>query len=103
MVANSGYTYWMKMTYCIKGKKPVGAIIVFNGVFKIAVSVGAIMIAASLYKDLQQISLRQINLENWTSASNYGVFYPVRSGDDTVEIREGKYPLDIPCYELYPF
>lgn len=97
------YTRYIKTTYCIKGKKPIGAITLFNGIFKIAVSVVIILLAVNLIGDMQRISEKQNNLENWTTASNYGVFYPIRTGDDSTAIRSSKYPLDVPAYDLYPF
>jgi hypothetical protein len=42
------YTRNIKTTYCIKGKKPISAIIIFIGVFKVVVSVVIILLAVSL-------------------------------------------------------
>ncbi|WP_159441919.1 hypothetical protein [Clostridium sp. Marseille-P2415] len=97
------YTRNIKTTYCIKGKKPISAIILFIGVFKVVVSVVIILLAVNLVEDKQQIDQKKHNLVNWTNASNYGVFYPVKTGNDSADIRSGKYPLDIPAYNLYPF
>ena len=41
------------------------------------------------------------NLKNWKVASNYGVFYPVRTGDETDDLRAGNYTLDLPTYKFY--
>ena len=40
-------------------------------------------------------------LKNWKVASNYGVFYPVRTGDETDDLRAGNYTLDLPTYKFY--
>lgn len=97
------YTRNIKITYCIKGKKPIGAIILFNGIFKMAVSVVIIILMVNLIGNMRRISQKQNNLKHWDNASDYGVFYPVRVGDDSVAIRTGEHPLDVPTYNLYPF
>ena len=44
------YTRNIKTTYCIKGKKPISAIILFIGVFKVVVSVVIILLTVGLVK-----------------------------------------------------
>lgn len=96
------YTSRIKMTYCINGKKPIGAIAFLIILFKLIVSTIIIVCVISLISDLTHIQQKQEALNNWAKSSNLGVFHPVKSGDDTELIRAGEYPLDIPTYSMYP-
>lgn len=95
------YIKYTKVTYCIKGKKPLNVIIAFNLCFKIALSIIIIVIGGSLVENLENLFLKQDSLKNWKVASEYGVFYPVKSGDDIDDIRAGNDPLQLPTYEIY--
>ncbi|MED4850462.1 DUF1430 domain-containing protein [Caldifermentibacillus hisashii] len=74
-----------------------------NGLFKVVVSIIILIIAVNLLTNLTQINQKQNSLNNWSEFQNYGVFYPVKTGNDSSTIREGKYPLDIPTYKLYSY
>ena len=100
---SSIYIHSIKMTYCIKGKKPIGIITLFNAIIKLTASIAIILTATNLITNLHTITAKQKALSSWGLAANYGVFYPVTVGNDKDEIISGKYPLDIPCYELYPY
>lgn len=87
--------------YCIKGKRPIGAIVIFNLCLKIIVCVIIVIIGTNLFQKADNVLLKQKSLEGWKMASNYGVFYPIMTGNDTDSIRAGQYTLDIPTYQLY--
>src|SRR5699024_4703314 len=55
----------------------------------------------SLLLKLDDVSLKQENLQNWKMASHYGVFYPIKTGNDTEQLRAGEDVLDLPTYQLY--
>lgn len=99
----STYIKYIKITYCIKGKKPLNIIIVVNLIFKMVVSVIVIVIGSNLLVNLHDISMKKENLNNWKTASNYGVFYPILTGDDTDKLRAGEDVLDVPSYNLYSY
>lgn len=99
----SAFIQHIKITYCIKGKKPLNIIIVVNLIFKMVVSVIVVSIGSNLLLNLQDISMKQENLNNWKTASNYGVFYPILTGDDTSKLRTGEAVLDVPAYNLYSY
>lgn len=95
------YAKYTKITYCIKGKKSLGIIITFNLCFKVIISIIIMSIAGSLLLKLDDVSLKQENLQNWKMASHYGVFYPIKTGNDTEQLRAGEDVLDLPTYQLY--
>lgn len=96
------YIKSIKTTYCIKGKKPLTAIVIINESLKILVTIIVISLSVNLLKDLQIIKQKQNSYHNWTISSEYGIFYPVSTGNDSSAIRAGEYPLDLPTYDLYP-
>ncbi len=104
LIINGICTLYIKHTqinYCIKGKKPLGAIIIFDLCFKVVISIIIVIIGGSLLVKLDDVRTKQENLKNWKVASNYGVFYPVRTGDETDDLRAGNYTLDLPTYKFY--
>ena len=78
-----------------------GAIIIFDLCFKVVISIIIVIIGGSLLVKLDDVRTKQENLKNWKVASNYGVFYPVRTGDETDDLRAGNYTLDLPTYKFY--
>ncbi|TPE69211.1 DUF1430 domain-containing protein [Halalkalibacterium halodurans] len=97
------YAKNIRIASSIKGKKPIGIVAILNGIFKVVVSIIILIIAVNLLQNLTQINQKQNSLNNWSEFHNYGVFYPVKTGNDSSVIREGKYPLDIPTYKLYSY
>lgn len=97
------YAKNIRIASSIKGKKPIGIVAFINGLFKVVVSIIILIIAVNLLTNLTQINQKQNSLNNWSEFQNYGVFYPVKTGNDSSTIREGKYPLDIPTYKLYSY
>lgn len=97
------YSKHIRIVSSIKGKKPIRIISFLNGLFKVVVSILLLISAVNLFATLNQVNQKQSSLDQWSDFYNYGVFYPIKSGNDTDAIREGKYPLDIPTYNLYPY
>ncbi len=97
------YAKNIRIASSIKGKKPIGIIAILNGIFKVVVSIMILIMAVNLLTNLTQINQKQNSLHHWSEFHNYGVFYPVKTGNDSDVIREGKYPLDIPAYKLYSY
>ena len=97
------YANRTSITYAIKGRKPTTAIVVFNGIFKIAASVATVAIATGLLANMNLGRYKKQSLSNWAFSSDYGVFYPIYVGKDKEAFRKGEDPDDIPMYELYSF
>ncbi|GAA0303096.1 bacteriocin-associated integral membrane protein [Gracilibacillus halotolerans] len=97
------YSKNISIESAIKGNKPIGIIALINMIGKIAISIVMLVIAVSLISNLEEMNRKQNSLENWSDFYMYGVFHPVKSGEDIHAIRNGEYPLDLPTYELYSY
>lgn len=91
------YSKTIKITHCIKGKKPINKIIFLNCIFKIFVSIIVFSIMVNLIGELGSINNKKMSLDNWDAASDYAAFHPFKSGNDR-EFRTG-----VPTYHLYKY
>ncbi len=71
-----------KIGYAIKNKKDTRSILVINIVVKIISLVIIFTIINNILSQYSELRLRRKNLEGWQYAKNYGVFYPLKNGND---------------------
>lgn len=93
------YIKSVQVTHSVKGKKPISIVLYGNIGLKIILSTISLIISLSLFQQLHVMILQKGNLENWSKAASYGVFAPVRAGDDS----GSSTTLDISAYNFYPF
>lgn len=98
-----GYAARIKLTQTMKGQAPVRTVVVINLLCYILTSVICVAILNAAMTNISIVNKRTNNLSVWASIQDYGVFFPVSSGNDQDAIRRGEYPLDIPGYEFFKY
>lgn len=78
-------------------------VVVINLLCYILTSVICVAILNAAITNINIVNKRTNNLSVWASIQDYGVFFPVSSGNDQDAIRRGEYPLDIPGYEFFKY
>lgn len=97
------YTTHLPLAAAIKGRDDSHVLFVVNAAIKTACAVAAIMIGAGLLQAGQNIQAQRAQLGNWEQAAGYGVFTPLKIGDDLEEIKQGRRgPDETIAEDLYP-
>ncbi|EJL29127.1 bacteriocin-associated integral membrane protein possibly involved in immunity [Brevibacillus sp. BC25] len=83
------YISRIKVVDVIKNRKQTNVIFALNTLLKIGCSIFLILVILSIWGQYHELSIKQENLKSWERSKDYGVFYPVKVGNDSEDVEKG--------------
>ncbi len=83
------YISRVKISDAIKNRKNTGGIFALNTLLKAGCSILLLFNSLSIWSQYAEIRTKQENLKSWERSKDYGVFYPLESGDDMEDFKNG--------------
>lgn len=83
------YISRIKVVDVIKNRKQTNVIFALNTLLKIGCSIFLILVILSIWDQYHELSIKQENLKSWERSKDYGVFYPVKVGNDSEDVEKG--------------
>lgn len=83
------YVSRIKVIDVIKNRKETNGIFALNTLLKIGCSIFLILVILPIWSQFDDLRIKQENLKSWERSKDYGVFYPVKVGNDLEDIQKG--------------
>ncbi|MCR8995118.1 DUF1430 domain-containing protein [Brevibacillus laterosporus] len=83
------YISKIKVVDAIKNRKETKGIFAMNTLLKIGCSIFLILVILSIWNQYNDLHIKQENLKSWERSKDYGVFYPVKVGNDLEDLQKG--------------
>lgn len=83
------YISRIKVIDVIKNRKETNGIFALNTLLKIGCSIFLILVILSIWSQYNDLRIKQENLKSWERSKDYGVFYPVKVGNDLEDVQKG--------------
>ena len=97
------YIMRLRVAEAIKNRKDTKALFAFTMMIKVAFAVLLIVTGGSLWLGYQAAARELKQVGHWKSTAGYGVFSPMKVGNDLIDIQSGAPgPLTAEVYDLYP-
>ncbi len=93
------YIQRIKEVETLKGKKPIQFLLIGNIGITTVLSLGGLVLLAVIFNQVKEMKLQQNTLANWEDVASYGVFTPVKAGEDS----GSSVTLDVAANDFYPF
>jgi len=97
------YLAGMRLSESIKNRKDTRSVFVANLAFKMLCGVTAILVGGAIWSQYAAAQQQINKLGNWSTTSNYGIFYPTSVGNDLVASQSGQAGSTYAeAFRLYP-
>ncbi|MCR8964069.1 DUF1430 domain-containing protein [Brevibacillus halotolerans] len=97
------YISRIKVVDVIKNRKETNGIFVLNTLLKTGCTIFLILIILSTWSQYNDLHIKQENLKSWERSKDYGVFYPVKVGNDLEDLQKGSHKTTVTKVTgLYP-
>lgn len=83
------YISRIRVIDAIKSRKETNSIFALNTLLKIGSSLFLILIILSIWNQYNNLHIKQENLKSWERSKDYGVFYPLKVGNDLEDVNNG--------------
>ncbi|MED4570686.1 DUF1430 domain-containing protein [Brevibacillus agri] len=87
------YIARIKVIDVIKNRKETNGIVTLNTMLKTGCSIFLVLVILPIWNQFDEVRIQEENLKSWERSKDYGVFYPVRVGDDSEDYDRGAYKI----------